>query len=206
MELKTIDLQGKLITQVPLDQHDGIVLNDIPNGTDIYNRIGRKVNIKSVAVRGNVIWDGTAEFGVVVRLLLVWDRMPNSTAKAAGDLAKIIQNNVISNTATAATEFPYAFPNLAYRDRFVILKDKTIQLQPVHEASAGVFTNGALAPIVKTFTMYKKLNATTIYSTTDTAADVDGSNIATGRLMFYACSTAAKADVYLNARVRFTDA
>lgn len=107
LELKdveaTLNVEASTVGSITL-------VNGVAQGTDFTNRIGRRMNIKSVLVRGFATVGATATSGTY-RWLLVWDRQPNAVACVITD--------VLSATSTLGVQ------NLTNRERFVVLADKT---------------------------------------------------------------------------------
>lgn len=146
-----------------------LLLNGIPIGNDIYQRIGRKVQMQAIYLRFHLqYWGGMGQNGapplanqpvpleadavgitvpdgpafhnpLVVRCMLVYDKQPNGVAATV--------SNVLEDTSTNLnSQVNPTCPNrLAYRDRFVTIWDRTYHLD----------RNGVNAIPVK---VYKKLN------------------------------------------------
>lgn len=221
-ELKTIDINKQTVALSDSTPHT-MVLNDIPNGTDIVNRIGRKVTIKSTHVWGYIYPETNIAYGTAtsiaqggrIRMLIVWDKTPNGTDKDSTDshLATVLKNNDAGATIPVNNELVLAHYNLANRDRYVILKDKIFTLQPALWTAPVLdpVTLGKLAAgsgnTVFPFSLSKKMNATTIYNAANPVAASTGINIQTGRLMFFAVTdelgTLMKMDY--TTRTRFLD-
>jgi len=184
-ELKTID--SGTITQSPVAVAGNLVLlNGVATGTDYTNRIGRKIIMKSILMRFWLLPVGTTEsLGDYVRVMLVYDKQSNSAAPTVAD---------ILNTAT------YLEPNnLNNRDRFVILKDKSVTFNPANWA-AGAVTTGD--PQTKQLKFYKRCHTETIFS--GTGATVG--SIQSGSLYLLMISSTAESVIAWNSRVRFFDA
>jgi len=114
MELPVFTAQVNLTGQIS-------VVNAIQLGTDIGQRIGRKVMIKSVYVRGFVgveqaigTNDNVQTPPQLCRMIILVDQQPNGAVPAATDILV---------SAHACSQL-----NLANRDRFKILADKTYDL------------------------------------------------------------------------------
>lgn len=169
-------------------------------GADMNQRIGRKIQLKSVYIRGHVCtnWAATpvgATSAIATqhcRLIILCDYQPNGAAPAVLDLL--------------ATASPLAHLNLNNRDRFKILKDKIYTLGP----SFFDTTNQqglSVAPQILPIKIYKKLNIETIFNATNGGSIAD---ITSGALfMFWIGSTAASATLAstasLSTRVRYFD-
>lgn len=97
-------------------------------GNDITNRIGRKVAVKKISIRGTfavtaVVNDLVADDINVVRYVLFIDKQANATQATLNDV-------FVTNAAWVSTiQSIKARQNLATLGRFKILKDKSIMLQ-----------------------------------------------------------------------------
>jgi len=135
----------------------GIILNNITQGADATQRIGRKIQIKSIRVLASVqvssYWTnlnsaaGTSYNQTnycenqTARLVLVWDKQPNGAICFSSDVFVEMNGNTPSSSMM----------NLNNRDRFVILADE--------KRSMGAGGNGTAL-----FDIYKECDLTTIYS------------------------------------------
>lgn len=168
-------------------------------GSDFDDRIGRKILIKSVYIRGRVMLEAATQSAPVAslaqqaRCIIFVDNQPNGAAPAVTDLLK--------------QSFPTSQLNANNRDRFRIIKDKTYTFDPLlisTTAGQSIATNGRTIYDIK---MYKKVNIETIFNGTNggTIGDIN-----TGALyMFWIGSAAAGAtdcNTTLTSRVRFDDA
>lgn len=108
-------------------------LNAMINGSELYQRVGRKTYMKSLHIRG---WfDATNAAAIppdVIRMIVFYDSQPNAAASAVTDL---LQN---SNAAAATTVFSGL--NLVNRERFKILRDQ-VHTFPQSIAVAGEYQN-----------------------------------------------------------------
>lgn len=164
-------------------------------GSDFNQRIGRKITIKSVYIRGRVgIQSG---FGISTadspsqqaRFLIFADLQPNGAAPAVTDLLV---------SADPASQL-----NLNNRDRFVILSDKEYAFDPYSKTAAAGGQNGHSIANVK---VYKKLNMEVIFNAVNGGSIAD---IQSGALyMLWLGSEASGAqdiNAILSTRVRYTD-
>lgn len=127
---------------------DCFVLNCIQPGSGSWNRIGRKVNLTSIRLRGELLhqYTDTATFGVItgnaVRMVVVWDKQPSGAAIPAFDVVF----GQTSQLGTEATLYKDAlrFDNM---DRFTVLRDTVIDMKPP-------LFNGAAGTQDFTFPMY----------------------------------------------------
>jgi len=106
-------------------------LNVPVNGSEQYQRVGRRIFLRSLQIKGVMNFAATSVQDVC-RIMVVYDHQPNAALPVLADL---IQN---SNAGLATQVLSY--PNLNNRDRFTILKDYKIMLPPFTN-TAGVITN-----------------------------------------------------------------
>jgi len=90
-------------------------LNDILQGSTVYQRIGIKVLMKNIRIRGTLLPSAATVIGCV-RVAVVYDRQPNGAAAAVGDIFQ-------DCTAGAATNFSSGV-NMSNKNRFTILRDQ----------------------------------------------------------------------------------
>lgn len=184
-ELKVIDSGTTAITVA--NTGGFTLMNGLSLGTDISNRVGRKIQIKSILSRLTTFPLTTASTatGDIARVIIFQDMQSNGAAPSNTDLLQ------------AAS---YASPlNLANRDRFKILMDKTFT------TSATVYTTGTLTagdprPTFKKW--YKKCNMETIFNANNNGNITD---IASGSLYMFAISSGGAIRLEYNHRVRFLD-
>lgn len=127
-ELKAFDVAGISETFVtPAAAINYVVFNTMVNGAELYQRVGRKIYMKSLHLRGNIFNTATAaqDNG---RIIVFYDSQPNAAILGIGDLIKD------SNAAAATTGFSHL--NLNNRERFKILRDFNITLPSVTLAMA----------------------------------------------------------------------
>jgi len=87
-------------------------------GTDRFERIGRKIRLKNVHVKGKIFPSSLVTTNILpeyLRYLIIWDKQPNGVPPVAADLLK--------DSTLAAVTNVYSFINLDNRDRFEILRD-----------------------------------------------------------------------------------
>lgn len=110
-----------------------VLLNAIVNGASIFQRVGNKLNMKSIRVRG-VIRNTATAIQDTGRIVIVYDRQANGSLPAFSDMFQTV-NNAGTTETTGLSEI-----NINNRDRFIILRDKQIVL-PAVTFTAGVLTN-----------------------------------------------------------------
>lgn len=113
------------------------VANLIAPGTGSFNRVGRKLNLQSLRVRGTCVlnyrYAATTynQTGNIVRMVVVWDKQPTGVLP--------IFNAIFGLTDQAGTEAstyldPVRYDNM---DRFQILRDVTMVINPEASGSLG---------------------------------------------------------------------
>lgn len=169
-------------------------------GSDFNQRIGRKIILKSVFIRGYVATEPgrsaspplVSQGAQMGRVIVFMDAQPNGAAPAVTDL--LVEAN------------PSSQLNLNYRDRFKVLVDKEFVFDPyilsVTASQAVCNTSKQIVPFKK----YKKINMETIFGATSTGSVGD---ITTGALYMFWIGTSIASATDINAsvscRVRYTD-
>lgn len=126
-------------------------LNLIPVGTGESERIGRKVHLKSIRLRGHLSPNTPDYQGEIIRLMLVQDKQCNGAAATYSGVNGVLSADTVS-----------AFRNLDNQDRFIIHKDWFFTINP----TAGVTTSFNLQRVE--FDFYKKLNVPIEFDSTVT--------------------------------------
>lgn len=155
-----------------------ITLNLCQTGTDFTERIGRKIMMKSLYLRG-IIQKNPHVDTQLCRIIIVYDKQFNSQTNPPA-----LNQILLTNDGAITTTFSWDQFNLNNRDRFVILYDKTIATGPsgfynssdIAGCSSPTAWNGYIQ-----IKKYKKLNLETIYAGT---TDANGS-IQSGALFMY---------------------
>lgn len=134
-EIKCVDInKGQLSFK---EAPNPILLNPIQSGAAYYNRVGARVELKNIHIRGIIIPKTLGEEqnfipGAYGRVVIVYDRSPNGVIPQVSD---ILQTRTQTG-ATSTTE--YSEINLDNRDRFIILRDTEFYLPDVHKVFPGV--------------------------------------------------------------------
>lgn len=156
---------------------------EIEQGLGMDDRIGNMITLKSIAFKGYVWADNSATANQMVRVALIWDKYPQGVIATLTELFGTATPTVLSQR------------NLAYRNRFVTLKDMVLGLSPVTQDGS-----------IKTFKWYRKCNKTIVYNGTTGTIN----SIAKGALYLVLIGNIAvgNADANLTweARFRYTDA
>jgi len=197
-ELKSIDLAD---TTVPCTTAGTLVcLNLVVAGSSFFNRIGRKIEMKSVQLRAKFNPTGTANpEPQYSRVMIVYDRQTNG---AVPSLSDIIQSTTFDGTNSTSA---FSGQNLNNRDRFVVVHDRRVVLPPVVAGGAGI------QPFLSEFyqDFYRKLpNLVCQYKADSSPTPVIG-DIATGALWLVVLSELAAGvdtwDFEFSTRVRYVD-
>lgn len=171
-------------------------LNAMVNGAELYQRVGRKVYMKSLHIRGQCTPNGVANESAC-RIIIYYDSQPNAAAPLIGDLIKD------SNAAAASTWISEI--NLVNRQRFKILRD----MQFIFGSSTNAAGAAELVPDpikqsfnVDVFIKLKGLEA--IYNATNggTVADITSGAIG---LVCFGDANAGAHDFIYGARLRYYD-
>jgi len=173
-------------------------------GTDMDDRIGRKVLLKSFYIRGYVAteWADTscavdANLSVQAqqcRMIVFFDLQPNGSAPAVTDLL------------TGASSV--AMLNLNNRDRFKVLVDKQFVLGPVGiDVDANTVNAVAVAPQIVGIKKYKDINQEMIFNagSAGNIADVNSGALYMFWIGDQTAGTSTDARATLTTRVRFAD-
>ena len=187
-------------------------LNLTTQGNAEQNRNGRKISMKSVMVRGNVVIanDPTTPAKDYLRAILVYDRQPNGAFPSFGD---VFQD---TNVAGTQQSIAYSGVNLSNASRFKILRDASWGISFGFDPTGVPATVVSIAPPQvmgdisrpSTFKWFVKLgNLETHYNSTNGGTIAD---ITTGSLLLFTIGlqTLANSAYQLDgeARVRYTDA
>lgn len=111
-------------------------------GTGISDRIGRKVHVTKLKLRGVVHYTSVTSQTVVkpfpwVRIIVVQDMQTNGAQLNGEDVMQ-------ASTTAAAISQTVTYQNLANFGRFKILKDKTIMMNTVENADNANVTSGSI--------------------------------------------------------------
>jgi len=211
LELKGVDTQLTLspIIATTSTNASSFTLNLVPPGSGSWNRVGRRICMKNLRIKGNLLQTyaliATTNniLGNYVRMVVVWDRQPSSGSVPTYD-------TIFGNTDQAGTESTGILSTLKYDNmqRFRVLRDTVINCPA--DTTPGLAGTQNLVTNCYPFDEYIKLpNLESTYSgqtATQTIAD-----ISTGALyvFFRANSNAASNFVEVDsdtwARLRYYD-
>lgn len=202
-EIKTVDIafQESAINNVGYIA----LLNGVQEGTSFYNRVGRKIEMKSIRLRATYDTNGGDGDGTSTtwRIMVIYDRQPNGAFPASTDLLLSYDNAGVTSQTT------FSDLNMNNIDRFQILAD--IMGTAPDDATTALYNNvAAVIPSERegVIDRYIKLNgAITQYKSTSNPAQIG--DISTGALYLYILGDddPATAPFALNwqARLRFWD-
>lgn len=163
------------------------LLNGVAAGTDFTDRIGRKIIMRSLFIRGLVFPNDDTSSHQLVRVVVVYDMQSNGAAPTIANVYKAVDG--------------LAQVNLNNRDRFKILVDKTFAVAKV-DNSAGASWAGS--PTTHKFKIYKRLKHEVLFNGTTAAIG----SIATGSVYLLTFGTSPSATgsyVMATSRIRFED-
>lgn len=170
-------------------------------GADFTNRVGRKITLKTVYVKGAVaqmnawVLANQTVQAQHLRMIIFVDYQPNAAAPAVTD---------ILNNATPASQL-----NLNNRDRFRVIADKEYVVDPFCLEEAGpTETFASTCNQIKFVKKFKRINIETIFNNNSTGAIGD---ITSGALFMLWIGTGDHTNVgqysqaKVSTRVRFSD-
>jgi len=181
-EIKCVDIPEAIyaITN-PTSNANVYLLNGVQEGTGEFNRIGRKIFMKSLYMKLRLLATGTVVAGTDAgRVVIVYDRQPNS-AGALPPLTTIFQDT--DQTGAVSTN-AFSGINIDYKDRFQVMFDSKFGLPSASLASAngaGLVELNACETIIQKFI---PLKLDVQYSSTANPCTI--TNINTGAL--YLCT------------------
>lgn len=208
-ELKGVDTDTDANTIIATTSTNGdiMTLNLIQPGSASYNRIGRKIKLKSVRMWGVLTFNiGEAALsadvkGLNVRMAVVWDKQPSGALPTFAD--------IFGHTLQDGTEQSLIFDKLRYdnTDRFQVLRDC------VKTANPGLYNGGAGSGNLQQMVMYYDefidlKNKETVFSGQSAPATI--ADISSGALYLVvraSDNTSGVGQVELDgeARLRYTD-
>lgn len=161
------------------------VLNNCVTGTAATTRIGRKMLMKSLFIRGLlVVSSTTTSGGGKVRIVIVYDRQPNGVLATAANTFQSL------NVAEPCNQLM----NLDYRERFKVLADIEVALS----------ADGPESYVINRYINLKNLETDFNIGTAGTIADVTS-----GSIQLWAASTpgftGALPYMSFATRIRFSD-
>ena len=188
-----IDL-GSTVGGSEIDDTTMLCLNGIDQGNSPTTRIGNKITLKSVEIRGICYLDtlqdqADAPDGIVVRIALVLDKQTNGAQLNAEDVYKDL----------AGTDI-LSLRNIEYIERFKVLKEWVMHIKYMSSHDDGTNT-GSHAGATEYFKCYLKLNQPVRYTTTGATV----SSIMDNSLHLIAIASGADGNIDWHSRVKFVD-
>jgi len=180
-EQKNIDFQGQTLTGPATNAFSDIgqSFSAIAVGAGPNARVGRKIHMKSIQIRG-------IANSAVCRIVVVYDKQFNKGAGpifGAGGAAQVMSPNIFSG-----------YRNAGNIDRFITILDEIVS---PHD---GTYTAPATGSTPNYFSFYRKLNLEAVYDG-DLATDC-----VTGAILITQADTdQAISTVVMTTRIRFTD-
>lgn len=184
-EKKTIDVDPTTnnVTTTPVIT----LLNGAATGTDFTDRIGRKIIMRSLYVKGVIYPEDDITTESILRCIIVYDMQANGAAPVITDVLK--------------SSAPLSQLNLNNRDRFKVLYDKHYIIGKTNNTATQAVSNGHN---LFQFKKFIRLRHEVLFSGTTAAIG----SIQTGSLYFiFLSSTAAGSspNITWSSRIRFED-
>lgn len=123
-------------------------INLVPQGTTESTRIGRKINIRAVDIKGYVAGNGITTTAEIMQICLILDKQCNGAAAGYTD---VFTTNDINS-----------FRNMAYSERFQVLKTWRMAINPMVPIIAGT----SFLPPYRNFTYHKNCSIPVEFSST----------------------------------------
>lgn len=203
-EMKSCDVVSASVAVSTTAQF--ILLNGVQEGSSFYNRIGRRISMRSLHLKFTLAPSGNgAGVGETLRFMVIYDRQPNGAAPAISDLLLDYDNTGATGTTVKSGM------NMNNSDRFVMLRDKILQIP--NNGAAVALSAGQEAIMDQfeekgDFNWFVKLRGSEVHYKATSNPAVIG-DIATGALYFVTYSNIAVATSGYNAtylaRLRYSD-
>lgn len=132
-EVKTIDTPA--VTQTLSSTSSFALLNPIQEGSSFYNRIGRKICLRSIRLTGQIVArTGVATSGTYdyIRIMIVYDRQANGAFPSIADIL-LTYDNTGATTTTVLSHL-----NMNNAERFKIVRDIRIAISNDAVAAANI--------------------------------------------------------------------
>jgi len=187
------------------------LLNGIATGTDYNARIGRKIMMKSIALRYEIqmYMSDQASYNQanpqVVRVMLVYDKAPTGTTPPIW--SDILDGNTAWNDAYSVSDTTPCFNNLSNRTRFVTLYDRLHNLGVIFNGAVGLSAGYNTGMLGGQFSVYVKKSLPTVFGGTGST----WSDIKEGALVLLVVGNQTQSGIpdsmwfNYNYRIRFTD-
>lgn len=202
-EKKTLDSFKEITPGLPSAGDDGFCVNLTIEGSGPSQRIGRKINMKSLRIRGWLDWVNSYDSKNIYRLVVVYDRQTNGVQPAFNT---VFQNIDTSGTFTTNILSPLSVNKT---DRFIVLADEILYMASENASSTGGLATdqvvGLYDPMstLRNFDRYIKLNQEVQYQA---STGVVGDISAGGIYIYFKCHEDPPAlHFYCNTRLRYID-
>lgn len=214
-EIKSIDITNSTTpttnTEViwPMNTTPKInCLNLITIGSSQWNRIGRKISMKSLRLRGNISVTGfaaTSPQPMYCRLTVLYDKQSNGALPTAPDIFLDQASVAADSSLTTYT----SGINLNNRERFEVIWDKQWVIPPSNTSTGAAGNSGLTATAdCLQFDWFVKLRNREVHYKADSSPAVIG-DIATGSLVMVTQSNIAAASepygLSTSIRLRYSD-
>lgn len=196
-ELKVQDLAT---ATYQVNTSGSITLLAIPTvGADYNARIGRKITLKSLFIRGRLVLEtaialtGTLSIAQQGRLIICYDLQPNGAAPAITDIL--------------ITADPASHLNLNNRDRFRILCDKEYVFDPSFYQNTATQAYSFMGRTIYNVKIFKRLNLDMIFNAVNggTVADISSGALYMVWIGSAAAGTNSDTNAIVSTRVRYAD-
>lgn len=213
VELKCVDVLGGTTMNMWASSEERDILNLTVVGTNSNNRIGKRIKMHSIFLRGFIapsMANAAAATEDFKRIMIVYDRQPNSAEPASGLL--------FSSTNVSGTPSNTAFDNIdiARQQRFWVLMDDQVwtpalgalgaSTGSVHSCDGN--TNAGSSKGTLNITRYIKLKGLeTVYTgNAGTIADIVTGSLLLVTYAAYDTNATSAYQLYYSARLRYWDA
>lgn len=186
-EFKSID---ENVSAATLDTTGSVtLLNGCARGSDIDEREGREITMKSIQLRGLINANANAAQNQWVRIMIVYDRQTNGAEPAIAD--------IVSPGSLVGMR------SLENRKRFKILMDRTITLNANYDGASTVYTASNNHHFIE---YYRKLDHPVTFNSgsAGTVSDISTGSLYMVRMGTIASGTGAAA-ISFTSRVRYQD-
>jgi len=185
-------------------------INLITIGSSQWNRIGRKVSLKSFRIRGFLNPTGNNSAGssggpIYSRMILLYDKQPNGALPVLADILL----DQVSLAADSSSTLVTSGINMNNRDRFEILMDQQFVVPPCNTSTGAVVLGGLTATAdLMHFDRFINLKGRETHYKADSSPAVIG-DVATGSLVmitFGNCTAATEPyQLLASIRLRYSD-
>lgn len=195
-EKKVIDL-NQAVYAVENTGTQLALLNGCVAGSQNFNRIGRKIQLKSLQIRGYFLATDDTVANTFARMVIVYDKQPNGAAPTWANI--ITSQNIAGTTSSTATDMV----NLDNRDRFEIIRDKTYTLSAKDTTATQAYSGSPTIICVEDFVKLGKRETCFNAGTAGTIGDITSGSL---YVFFIASQPNATGVNYIGAfRTRFID-